>query len=144
MRVHELAKEFKITSKDLLKSLADLGVTAKSAQSSIEEETIKVVRGLFKKAAPGAAAKAETKPEPVAEVKPAAAPIAPPAAEPEAAPAKPERPIITVSGRSITTKELSEKLNVKLKDVDVIEASKQIDLKFVNWKKDRVNLKETT
>lgn len=41
----------------------------------------------------------------------------------------------------LTTLPLSSGKNVR-KDVDVIEASKQIDLKFVDWKKDAVRLKE--
>lgn len=41
----------------------------------------------------------------------------------------------------LTTLPFSSGKNVR-KDVDVIEASKQIDLKFVDWKKDAVRLEE--
>lgn len=41
----------------------------------------------------------------------------------------------------LTTLPFSSGKNVR-KDIDIIEASKQIDLKFVDWKKDTVRLKE--
>ena len=47
MKVHELAKELNITSKDVLAFLQEKGVEAKAAQSSVEEETVEMVRKVF-------------------------------------------------------------------------------------------------
>ena len=99
MRVHELAKELGVSSKELLASLADMGVTGKSASSSVPEDMVPRLRASGGKATtapakprevlepPPQPRKAKPKPKP----KPAAAPA--PAAEPAvvaAAPAAPE------------------------------------------------------
>ncbi|HTY13336.1 MAG TPA: translation initiation factor IF-2 [Candidatus Omnitrophota bacterium] len=86
IKVSDLAKELGKTSKELLKVLAELGVSAKSAVSSIEEESAKVVRELLapKKEAPA-------KPAPSAAPAPKSAVAAKPAAAKPLAP-KPEAP----------------------------------------------------
>jgi translation initiation factor IF-2 len=98
MRVHELAKELGVTSKELLASLADMGVTGKSASSSVPEDMVPRLRASGGKATsapakprevlepPPQPRKAKPKPKP----KPAAAPA--PAAEPAAAAAAPPAP----------------------------------------------------
>ncbi|MCR5278140.1 MAG: translation initiation factor IF-2 [Lachnospiraceae bacterium] len=47
MKVHELAKELGIQSKDVLTFLADKGIEVKAAQSSIESDAIEMVRKKF-------------------------------------------------------------------------------------------------
>lgn len=47
IRVHELAKEFKISTAALKKHLADMGVVVKSHMSPVEEETAKKIRSKF-------------------------------------------------------------------------------------------------
>mgnify|MGYP003478996866 CR=1 FL=1 len=49
MKVHELAKELDITSKDVLAFLQDKGIEAKAAQSSVEENAVEMVRKAFSK-----------------------------------------------------------------------------------------------
>ena len=47
IRVHELAKEFKISTAALRKHLLDMGVTVKSHMSPLDEESIKKIRAIF-------------------------------------------------------------------------------------------------
>ena len=65
VKVSDLAKKLEITSKELLKVLADLGVSAKTAASSIEEETAKTIKDLIKgeKATPKKEVKEKAKKE---------------------------------------------------------------------------------
>ena len=49
MKVHELAKELDITSKEVLAFLQEKGIEAKAAQSSVEEEAVESVRKAFSK-----------------------------------------------------------------------------------------------
>ncbi|MCC3280596.1 translation initiation factor IF-2 [Arthrobacter sp. zg-Y40] len=111
VRVHELAKELGITSKDAVAKLQELGEFVRSASSTIEAPVVKKLRGAFpasdnnkaaapaadsKPAAPRSAAPKPGKPAPAAPAAPAAeqpaapAPAAPAAPAPaEAAPAAP-------------------------------------------------------
>lgn len=50
MKVHELAKELEIQSKDVIAFLQEKGVEVKAAQSSVEEENVALVRKQFSKA----------------------------------------------------------------------------------------------
>ncbi|HCC38492.1 MAG TPA: translation initiation factor IF-2 [Arthrobacter bacterium] len=98
VRVHELAKELGITSKDAVTKLQELGEFVRSASSTIEAPVVRKLRNAYpdaaaKTAAPAAAPKA---PAPSAETRPAApapgpaapkAPAAPAAAAPAAPPA---------------------------------------------------------
>ncbi len=47
MKVHELAKELNIQSKEVLAFLQEKGIEAKAAQSSLEESSIEIVRKAF-------------------------------------------------------------------------------------------------
>ncbi|WP_104091392.1 translation initiation factor IF-2 [Arthrobacter sp. GMC3] len=84
-RVHELAKELGITSKEAVSKLQELGEFVRSASSTIEAPVVKKLRDAF----PGAPAAPASTPGP-------AAPASPAKAKPEAAatpaPAAPEKP----------------------------------------------------
>jgi translation initiation factor IF-2 len=93
-RVHELAKELGVTSKDVLAKLNELGEFVKSASSTVEAPVARRLRESFPASAPAAApakkAPAKKAAPPVAE--PAIAPVEPvvaPAAKVSAAPAAP-------------------------------------------------------
>jgi translation initiation factor IF-2 len=107
LRVHELAKELGVTSKELLEALAQMGVEGKSASSSVPEDMVPRLRASGGKATSTPPksrevlepptqrrkpkAKAEPKPKPKAQPEPAAAePVAAaPAEAPAPAPAAP-------------------------------------------------------
>ena len=65
MRVHELAKELGVSSKELLAALGDMGVTGKSASSSVPEDMVPRLR-----ASGGKATTAPSKPREVLEPPP--------------------------------------------------------------------------
>ena len=72
MKVHELAKELEIQSKEVLAFLQEKGFEVKAAQSSVEDEQIALVKGHFgKAAAPVKEEKTEVKAEPAKEATPA-------------------------------------------------------------------------
>jgi len=90
MRVHELARELGVSSKDLLAALDEMGYSGRTASSSVPDETVARLRASRGKAVPGAKPKQiEVEQLPAKprrrEPEPAAAPPAP--KEPEAAPA---------------------------------------------------------
>ena len=60
VKVHELAKELEVQSKDILGFLQGKGIEAKAAQSSIDEEASQLVRKAFGRGAKTASEKAET------------------------------------------------------------------------------------
>jgi translation initiation factor IF-2 len=103
MRVHELAKELGVTSKELLETLEQMGVSGKSASSSVPEDIVPRLRasgGKATTAPPKSREVLEPPPQPrrakpkrvAAAVKPAApAPVVVPAAVAAEAPA-PARP----------------------------------------------------
>ena len=72
VRVHALAKELEIQSKDVISFLAEKNIEVKSAQSSVEDDVIEMVRARFAKsqAVPKAEEKPEVKAAPKAEEKP--------------------------------------------------------------------------
>ena len=94
MRVHELAKELGVSSKELLETLGAMGVAGKSASSSVPEDIVPRLRASGGKATttpakprevlepppaprkPKPKAKAKPKSEPAAEAPAAAAPAA--------------------------------------------------------------------
>jgi translation initiation factor IF-2 len=92
MRVHELAKELGVSSKEILSSLEELGVGGRTASSSVPEEALPRLRATGGKAKPGVKVKRaavepapkprkkEAAPEPAAEAEPAKE--AEPSAEP--------------------------------------------------------------
>jgi translation initiation factor IF-2 len=89
MRVHELAKELGVTSKDLLAALDAMGFEGRTASSSVPDEAVPRLRASGGKAVPGAKPKAARE-EPVAKAraKPRAKaePVLEPKAEPEPEP----------------------------------------------------------
>ncbi|GKV74317.1 translation initiation factor IF-2 [Pseudarthrobacter sp. NCCP-2145] len=100
VRVHELAKELGITSKDAVTKLQELGEFVRSASSTIEAPVVRKLRNAFPDAAPKAAAPAAAPKAaaPTAEARPstpAPGPAAPKAPAPKAeapAPAAPAAP----------------------------------------------------
>jgi translation initiation factor IF-2 len=76
MKVHELAKELEIQSKEVLTFLQEKGFEIKAAQSSVEDEQIALVKGHFAKSetpAPKAPVKEDVKAEPAKDATPAKA-----------------------------------------------------------------------
>src|SRR5439155_8484800 len=65
MRVHELAKELGVTSKDLLAALEAMGFEGRTASSSVPDEAVPRLRASGGKAVPGAKPRAARE-EPVA------------------------------------------------------------------------------
>ena len=134
-RVHEVAKELGLTSKQVLQHLERIGNPVKSHASTIDEALADRVRAELGNGAPQAEAPAtapkpadakakpaaRAKPKPAPEAQPAPAPEpqaeaepepAPAAAEPEPEPpAEPSKPGVRVH-RGITVKDLAEKLDV--------------------------------
>ena len=82
MKVHELAKELDIQSKDVITFLTGKGVEVKAAQSSIEDDAIEMVRKKFGKAPAKAEAPAKKEEAPKAPAPKAEAPKADGNAEP--------------------------------------------------------------
>src|SRR2546421_9894474 len=54
MRVHELAKELGVKSKDLLDALEEMGYGGRTASSSVPDETVARLRASGGRAVPGA------------------------------------------------------------------------------------------
>lgn len=101
IKVSKLAEDLSLDPKDLLKTLKDLGVAAKTSASMISEEDAKAVEELLAKAKkPKEEKPAETMIEPEKEVAPAIEIKTPP------------KRSITISG-DINVKDLAEKLEVK-------------------------------
>ena len=95
MKVHELAKELGIQSKEVIAFLQDKGIEVKAAQSSVEDDAIALVKEKF-----AGSSTATTKPETVKPEEKEAAPAEAgkaEAAKPEAAPVKKKKNIIFVS-----------------------------------------------
>ncbi|WP_081477170.1 translation initiation factor IF-2 [Dietzia alimentaria] len=91
-RVHELAKEFGVTSKELLTKLRDQGEFVKSASSTLEAPVVRRLREAHKPAGGADSAPADSKPTGAASPKPSAAASKPgpkPGADPRTAAAKP-------------------------------------------------------
>ncbi|MFO7871352.1 MAG: translation initiation factor IF-2 [Kiritimatiellia bacterium] len=119
MRVHELARELDVPSKELLGKLRELGVSVKSHMSAVDDETAALIRE--EHARPPA--DADTGREPRKEETPSAVPEPPPALPAqEKAPEKEEpssieagtggEPVIRIRG-SVVVKELAEKLGLR-------------------------------
>jgi translation initiation factor IF-2 len=78
MRIHELAKELDVSSKELLETLEKMGVTGKSASSSVPEDLVPRLRASGGKATKAAKPRQvmEPPPKPRAKPKPKAAKLA--------------------------------------------------------------------
>ena len=95
MRVHELAKELGVTSKELVAALEQMGATGRSASSSVPEDMIPRLRASGGKATAVAPKRREVlepppaprKPKPKPKAKPAATPAEPTVEKAAAAPA---------------------------------------------------------
>ena len=76
MKVHELAKELGINSKDIIETLTNTEYAVKAAQSNVEDAAQEIVRKKFQKAAAPAPKAEPVKEAPKAEPTPAPAPVA--------------------------------------------------------------------
>ncbi|MFZ5634828.1 MAG: translation initiation factor IF-2 [Bacillota bacterium] len=84
-RVHELAKELNIESKDIIKGMSQLGIHLKSHMSTLEEKDIELfMKSYRKKNDQGTAEPTRARPKPPATESAAAGPSVAPAAEPSA------------------------------------------------------------
>ncbi len=91
MKVHELAKELKINSKDIIETLANTEYAVKAAQSNVEDAAQDIVRKKFQKSAPAPKAEPVKAEEPKVEDPKAEAPKT----EASAEEAKPKKKNIT-------------------------------------------------
>ena len=89
MRVHELAKELGVHSKDLLDQLTAMGIQSKNHMSTLEADVVEKLKASAKKDAPAAPQATTPPPPPAAAPKPTPAPVIEKAAVP--APAAPEK-----------------------------------------------------
>jgi translation initiation factor IF-2 len=115
IKVGDLAKELKITTKELIKLLADLGVAVKTAASAIDEESARVVKELTQPKKKEEPKKVETK---EIEEKPAA--VAAPPIVPKPAPPvykAPVKSIPVIESEDISVKELADKAEIKSSDI---------------------------
>ena len=113
IKVSDLAKELGKTSKDLLVILKDLGVAAKTAASSLEEESAQVVRDLLSPKKEKAEA-----PQPVAKEEPTLPTV--PAGRQEPIPIPPPAPTIAkvmIPEDGIVVKDLAVKMGLKSSDL---------------------------
>ena len=101
MRVHELAKELGVTSKDLLAALDAMGFEGRTASSSVPDEAVPRLRASGGKAVPGAKPKAARE-EPVAKARAKPRAKAEPELEPKAEP-KPEPAAARPDGAATST-----------------------------------------
>ena len=100
LRVHELAKQLGVTSKELLAELKAQGEFVKTASSTVEPPVVRKMKKVYEEknagasadaSAPAPAAKAAAKSGAKPAAKPGAKPAAPAAAKPGAKPAAPSR-----------------------------------------------------
>ena len=85
MKVHELAKELDILSKDVITYLAGNGIEVKAAQSALDDDAVAMVRKQFGAKAEVLKAETPKAAAPTAEAPKAAAAESPRAAEPAVA-----------------------------------------------------------
>ncbi|MCL6611900.1 MAG: translation initiation factor IF-2 [Peptococcaceae bacterium] len=89
-RVHELAKELNVESKDIIKGMARLGINLKSHMSTLEEKDIDLYLATFHGKKDKGAAEPAGKPAAPPAAKPAAQSVPGPAAPPEKQPPGPQ------------------------------------------------------
>ena len=119
MRVHELAKELGVASKELLDTLHGLHIEAKSHMSALDDAAVAQLRQATGSAPPATpeaeAAPASAEPQAVAEPEPTAATPEPkpePKPEPEPEPEPTDKNVIPIKG-SVIVRELAEKLGLR-------------------------------
>src|SRR6185312_13353427 len=98
-RVHELAKELNVSSKDVLAKLSELGEFVKSASSTVEAPVARKLREAFP-AATAAPAPRKVAPSPAAAAPPAPAPA--PASAAPVAPSVPTAPSVPASAPQVS------------------------------------------
>ena len=99
MRVHEIAKKLKVTSKEVIVLLKKEGVKAASPMTNIEEETAKKILSAHKPAPAKAAAKSKPAAKSKTAARKRAASLQPAAAQPVAPAPKPAAPIQPVAAQ---------------------------------------------
>src|SRR6266545_4953382 len=99
MRVHELAKELEVTSKDLLAALDAMGFEGRTASSSVPDEAVPRLRASGGKAVPGAKPKAARE-EPVAKARARPRAKAQPEPEPKVEPGSSAQDLAEKVGRT--------------------------------------------
>jgi translation initiation factor IF-2 len=145
MRIHELAKELGVKSKELVESLGQMGYEGLTASSSVPDEAVPRLRASGGKAVPAGRPKVVTEeplppkrslkkaPEPVAEAEPAGEePSEDPQSDGEVqvdeAPAPPSERLKVARG--ITLKELAERLGTEPTDLirKMLEAGEMVTI----------------
>lgn len=143
IRVHELANQLGIKSKELIEELKRQGITVKTHSSSIDEETANLIRGLLtspkKPAAEIVQGKEPSLPPPEMIIPPKIKPSLKetPIEKPEeikiAKPVEPEEKKRVKVGDAVTVKELSEKIGIptnevikKLMEIGIMAAVNQV------------------
>src|SRR5262245_31435876 len=122
MRVHELAKELGVKSKDILEALEEMGMGGGTASSSVPDAAVPRLRASGSKPADATeeqtAAAAPAKPEPKPKAKkaePKAAPVPEPVPEPEPEPEPESEPELaaTVSDAALPVLKLAPGVTVQ-------------------------------
>ncbi|MDP9242631.1 MAG: translation initiation factor IF-2 N-terminal domain-containing protein, partial [Actinomycetota bacterium] len=113
MRVHELAKELGVSSKEILTSLEELGVGGRTASSSVPEEALPRLRATGGKTKPGVKVKraaVEPAPKPRRKTQPApeAAPEPTPAESPAAIEGNGRAPAAAAASTATATKAVAK------------------------------------
>ena len=127
-RVHEIAKEIGITSKELLGKLKEMGEFVSSPSSTLEAPVVRKIREAYtsdpapaptsepaQPKAPQKAVPTPKAPKPTAPAKPAAKPVARPAAPKPAAPSESEAP-----AKPVATQRLQAVGGTQLRDADAV------------------------
>lgn len=119
VKVSSLAKELGKSNEELLSILKDLGISVKTSASSIDLESVKIVKELLetKPEEPGKKEEVITEKKAEEVKKPETPPPAPPEPTPAPKPAEPEKKSITINGDTIVVKDLSDLLKIKTTDV---------------------------
>jgi translation initiation factor IF-2 len=123
-RVHEVAKELGLSSKEVLAHLESIGEAAKSHSSTIDEEVAERVKGELRNGSPAPEATIVPPPEPALEAPPPTreGPADPPASVAEApASPEPESPAADTAvvkvHHGITAKDLAERIDVPAQEI---------------------------
>ncbi len=116
IKVDALARELGVDAKQLLSNLKDLGISAKTKASSIDEESVKIIRDLFKaeEKKPEPASKA---PEPLQVKVEEKEEIKTEESTSQAAVQAQDKNILVIPSGQITVKDLAERLKVKVSEL---------------------------
>lgn len=108
MRVHELAKELDVSSKDIIAKLKDLGVEAKSHMSTLDDPAVERIRRELGASRPKKEAAAPQPKPPAPHAQPSAKPQ--PAAAPKIAHKPPEKPAAPAPVEAVKSKVPEDKV----------------------------------